>query len=1115
MTVEFRLLGDIDARIGGRRIEIGHARQRCVLAALLIDVNRPVPGDLLVERVWADRPPHRSRNALSAYLSRLRQVLAGAPEVRIGREPGGYVLASDALSVDLHRFRHLAAQARAIDDPAEATTLFGRALDLWRGEPLATLDTPWANEVRTAAEAERLAVVLDRNDTALLAGRHVELLVDLTAATASHPLDERLAGQLMLAQYRSGRQADALETYRRIRYQLVEELGADPGPAIRRVHQQILDGDRDTTLPAVDVPRPAPSPPPVPPPSTLPMPLTTFVGRATERAELAALLGEHRMVTAVGPGGVGKTRLALAVARDLADRFPDGVWFADLVPVTDPKMIATAVAAALGLGEQQARSAEDTVLGWLSGRRGLLVLDNCEHVVDGVVALVERLLPRAGELVVLVTSRARLQVPYEWVFPVPGLSVSAGGGDAVELFRARAAASGGQPKEADLQRMADLCHALDGMALAIELAAARMPAVGLDGLEAGLADRLALFTGGRPADDRHRSLRSTLDWSCALLGDLDRAVLRRAAVFAAPFTPAAARAVLGGWAPVTEGQVADGLARLVDQNLLTPVAGDGGTRYRMLETIRQYGAELLVTAGERDEVADRHLRWCLDDATRLADDTGPDPAAWRSAFDRVADDLRGALGWAADRPDHRADAHRLATALAELCFTRGMPGESQRRYQQAAACAPDDRAAAAALRGAAGAALSRNVGDDALALFREAADAALRAGDGAGSACDLASAADVVNRFRGMLIGAVPPGLVEDLLAEARPLALGDLAAEAQVLAAEASAVPDLDPLALDTAERAIDLARQAGDVVIESVALDQLATIQLARGEIREAAANSLLRTRILAPLRARAEIGAELADAYHFAAETALSNGALAQARRLSETARDLPFHREEGHLATSRLILVTALAGDWDDTVALADRFRDGWERAGRPAARNLAVTAFAAATVHGLRGDEGGHAALAGIADVLYPGWRGSEQNFGSFFGAWLLLHQGRPAEAAAQLHTPPEEFHTWFTVRWRPWYAALWAEAAVLSADAGAAGRIDRARAHTADNPIAAAIVDRAAALAAGDRAGVLAPAAALLAAGCRYQWARTLVLAGGAERAEGAAALVALGATPM
>ena len=212
MTVEFRLLGDIDARIGGRRVEIGHARQRCVLAALLVDVNRPVPGDLLVERVWADRPPHRSRNALSAYLSRLRHVLAGAPEVRIGREPGGYVLASDALSVDLHRFRHLAAQARATDDPAEATTLFGRALGLWRGEPLATLDTPWANEVRTAAEAERLAVVLDRNDTALLSGRHVELLVDLSAAAAAQPHDEPLAGLLMVALYRSGRQADALET---------------------------------------------------------------------------------------------------------------------------------------------------------------------------------------------------------------------------------------------------------------------------------------------------------------------------------------------------------------------------------------------------------------------------------------------------------------------------------------------------------------------------------------------------------------------------------------------------------------------------------------------------------------------------------------------------------------------------------------------------------------------------------------------------------------------------------------------------------------------------------------------------------------------------------------
>lgn len=1113
MTVEFRLLGDVAARLDGRDLDAGHARQRCVLAALLVDVGRPVRPDQLVDRVWADRPPYRARNALSAYLSRLRGVLADADGVRISREPGGYVLGADPLAVDLHRFRHLAARARAAGDAAAAAALFDEALGLWGGEPLAGLDTPWAQGVRAAAEAEQLAVVLDRNDAALAAGRHAELLAGLTAALRDHPLDERLAGQLMLAQHRSGRQADALETYRQMRERLVDELGADPGPALRAVHQQILGGD------------PAPVVPPAPqrvPAATargpaLPTPLTTFVGRAAERAALAALLAEHRMVTAVGPGGVGKTRLALAVATDVAERFTDGVRFVDLVPVTDPAMVAPAVAAGLGLGEQQARSPEETVLGRLAGQECLLVLDNCEHVVDGVVALVEKLLAGAPGLVVLATSRARLQVPYEWVFPVPGLSVAADG-DAVALFRARAAAAGSPPDPADLARVAAVCDALDGSALAIELAAARLPAVGLDGVEAGLADRLQLLAGGARADDRHRSLRSTLDWSYALLGEFDQALLRRTSVFAAPFTVAAACAVAGDRPPPAVEDVRGGLARLVDQNLLSTVADPGGTRYRMLETIRQYGTGMLVAARERDTTATRHLVWCQEAGEALAATAGTDPVAWGAAFDRVADDMRSAVTWAATRSGHLAEAHRLAVVLADLAFARGMPGEAQRRYEQAAAWAGDAAAAAAALRSAAGAALSRHGGDDALALFRRAADAALRAADPAGAARDLAQAADVLNRFPGFLRTVPPDGTAEALLTEARPLARGNPAAEAQVLAAEAAVIPDLDPRSRALALQAIELARLVGDPVVESAALDQLATIQLAGGDIRGATESVLRRTRVLAPLPVRAEIGVELADAYHFAAEAVLAAGDLAAARRLAVAARDLPFHREEGHLATSRLIVVTALAGDWDETLALAERFRDGWERAGRPAGGSHGVSAAAAAAVHGLRGDEAARAAwldLVKVLEIPKPGWRLAEQNFGTFFDAWLLLHRGHPAEAAALLRTPPEEFRTWFTVRWRPWYAALRAEAAVLSGRADAPAVVASARAAAADNPVAAAVVDRAAALAACDHAGLLAAAAALEPTGCRYQWARTLVFAGGPERDAGRAVLAAMGATPM
>jgi DNA-binding SARP family transcriptional activator len=238
MTVEFRLLGELDALIDGCPVDTGHARQRCVLAALLVEVNRVVPVDQLIDRVWADRPPHRARNALSAYLSRLRQQLAAA-DVPITRVAGGYRLVVDPQAVDLHRFRSLVRQARADTDPGRAADGYERALELWRGEPFAAIDTPWFAGVRATLQAERLAAVLDRNDAALRAGRHRDLLAELAGSVRAHPLDERLAGQLMLALFRSGRQADVLDTYRQLRERLRDELGADPGTALRAVHQQI------------------------------------------------------------------------------------------------------------------------------------------------------------------------------------------------------------------------------------------------------------------------------------------------------------------------------------------------------------------------------------------------------------------------------------------------------------------------------------------------------------------------------------------------------------------------------------------------------------------------------------------------------------------------------------------------------------------------------------------------------------------------------------------------------------------------------------------------------------------------------------------------------------
>jgi predicted ATPase/DNA-binding CsgD family transcriptional regulator len=850
----------------------------------------------------------------------------------------------------------------------------------------------------------------------------------------------------------------------------------------------------------------------------LPAPLTSFVGRVAERAALAEALDEHRLVTALGPGGIGKTRLSLAVAADVTDRFADGTGYVDLVPVTDPSMIAPAIAAALGLGEHQARSAEDTVLGWLSGREMLLVLDNCEHLIDGVVGPLERLLAGSPGLTVLATSRARLLVPFEWVFRVPGMSLDADGrdGDAVELFLGRAAAGGRPLTPADRRRVATVCRGLDGMALAIELAAARYASLGLDGLEAGLADGLRLLTGGRREGHRHRSLRSTLDWSYALLDSSDQAVLRRISVFAAPFTADAAAEVLADWLPTAADAVPSILAGLADQSLLVPIVDSGDTRYRALETIRQYGGERLEAAGEMVEARTRHLRWCLAAAEALGLPRPDDVGAWRAVFDQLADELRTALRWTAGSAGHRAEAYRLAIWLADLTFVRGTPGESQRRYEQAAGLAADDLAAAAALHRAAGAAETRHFGNDAMRLRRAAADAALRAGDRAGAARDLARAAELINRGPGLMPTPRAAGEVDALLSEAWALAAGDPAAEARTLNAEAYNGTELDPITAELAERAITLARRVGDPLDESAALDELTAIQLARGEVRPALASAMLRTRLLAPLQVTAASGLEFFDAYIMATDCAIAAGDLAAARPLAERVCDLPFYREEAHLATARLILVATLTGEWDDAVRLGERFRKGWERAGRPRAGNLSRGAYAAATVHGLRGDDDARAQWLDIVDGLAtPGRPLSSIHFNEFFDAMLLLHRGQADEAMQRLATPPEHFREWYSGMWRPWYAALWAEAAVLTGHPDAAARIDRARLATMDNPVAAAIVDRAAGMADGGRGTLVSAAAALKATGCRYQWARTLVLIGDGERARGESALAAMGATPM
>ncbi|TKK81173.1 ATPase [Herbidospora galbida] len=850
----------------------------------------------------------------------------------------------------------------------------------------------------------------------------------------------------------------------------------------------------------------------------LPTPLTSFVGRVSERAELAEMIKAHRQVTAVGSGGVGKTRLALAVAAEAAGEYADGVWFVDLVPVTDPGLIATAVAGALGLGEQPGRDMTESVVAALADRHALLVLDNCEHVVDGVALFLERLLATCPRVTVLATSQARLMVPFERVYPVPPLSLSVDGeSDAVALFRERAAAVGRSLDPALDDQIASICERLDGMALAIELAAARCSTLGLDGINAALSHPLRMLTGGSRADERHRSVRGALDWSHALLEPADRALLRQVSVFVAPFTAAAAAEAAGS----EEGIVAEGLARLAEQSLLVVTASPGGTEYRALETIRQYGTERLAEAGELVDARSRHVRWCLAKAAELAV-VGAD---WRARFDAVADDLRAALAWAADRPEQRTDAYDLARHLAELTFIRNLIGESQGRYEQAAALAGDPAAGASMLRHAAAVAGCRMHGDDMYRLHRAAADAARRSGDTAGAACDLATAAANAYRFSGKFVQKLPQDEAIALITQARELGDDDPAAQAAVALAEAGraltelgAAPGLNdnavPMTIARAERAVELAHRTRDPLAESAALDTLTCARSWAGDTFAAADTARRRITLLSSTPDTPAATHELIEALGEATEASLGTGDLPGARRWARQLADHPLLAEVGHRATGWLLVADALAGNVEEILTGSVRFLDAWQQAGSPARSVLGPSAAAVATIHGLREDQDAWREWSAVLNRLDPSSRNT-YGYGAIFEAMLLLHRGQASEALERLAPEPGEVWQWVTWIWLHWYVALRAEAAVLARSSDAGDRLAEARTVVAGNPVAGAIVERAQALLNNDRERLLATADAFDTAGCRYQSARTLVLAGGDHAARGAAVLADLGFAPM
>ena len=645
MRTELGLLGEVQVRVDGRAVDLGPLRQRCVLGVLLVEANRPVPPEQLVDRLWGERPPARAVATLRSYLSRLRTALADVEGCLLHRSGGGYLVQTDPLTVDLHRFRHLTARARRATTDAEAADAYAQALSLWRGEPLGALDTPWASQLRATLQAERFAARLDLHEVRLRRGEHAALLPELQAIAEAHPLDERLAGQLLLALYRSGRQAAALEHYERVRRRLAEELGASPGPALRRLHQQILSGDTALQTPVTATPPPRPpSRAAVAAPRQLPADVRGFTGRAAQLRRLDALLAEadtdgarsSPVLAVVGAAGVGKTALAVRWAHRVRDRFPDGQLYVDLrgyTPGSTPMTAHQALGRFLrALGTDHDHVPADTeeaaaaFRSLVAGRRLLILLDNA-CASDQV----RPLLPGEPGCAVLITSRDRLT----------GLSVRHGAHRLVLDVLPRKDAHAllgrdlGDERFRDRPEVAELAALCGYLPLALRIATARLCDTPYGDLGALLAElRSSRLAALEVAGDEHSVVRTAFDLSYQALDAPLRRCFRLLGLFPGPdFAPEAAAALAD--VPVEEARrMLDRLAaaHLVEQ----PAPG----RHTLHDLIRLYAAER--TAAEESEAERRAARerlcdWYLRRAYDAAGHVSPDWLLSPNAVPEAAD----------------------------------------------------------------------------------------------------------------------------------------------------------------------------------------------------------------------------------------------------------------------------------------------------------------------------------------------------------------------------------------------------------------------------------------------------------------------------------------------
>lgn len=703
-TVWFGVLGPLMVRDDeGRPVKVLEVKVRALLADLLVHEGRPVGADRLIDDLWGAEPPGNPANALQAKVSQLRRAVG---RDRVAYQASGYLLRlGPADEVDADRFRALAAGARSAD-PATRAALLTEALELWRGPAYADfLDEEFVRAAAHRLTEQRLAIVEEQAEIRLAAGDHLLLTGELADLVARHPLRERLRAVQLRALYLAGRQSEALASYEELRHRLADEFGVDPSPELAALHQAILRQDASLGPPP-EVPAilRQDAPPGVPdrPRANLPAQLTTLVGRRHVLEEVDRLLDGARLVTLIGPGGVGKTRVAVEAAARIAARapgspqgwFPDGVWLVEFAGLRGGVAdLAQAVAATLGLsgdvpagppGPGAPRAPADRLAAALRERRILLVLDNCEQVVDPAAELADLLLRTAPGARILATSREPLGLAGETLYLVEPLQPD----DAIRLFTERATASAPNFALDDETReaVAEICHRLDGLPLALELAATRVRGLGARELAARLEDRFRVLTAGqRGAPARQQTLRAMIDWSWELLSEPEQIVLRRLAVLAGGCTMDAAEAVCAG-AGVPREEVLDLVTRLVDRSLVVMADSPAGPRYRLLESVAAYATERLGEAKELADVRERHLRYYLDLAEQAELQLrGPRQEAWLRRLDAEAANFRSALRQAV-LPDAAA---RLATALCWWWLLRGRLSEGRRALSAVLDVAPE------------------------------------------------------------------------------------------------------------------------------------------------------------------------------------------------------------------------------------------------------------------------------------------------------------------------------------------------------------------------------------------------------------------------------------------